>query len=82
MKAMLSAATVALALVSGSALAAHCPVDMKKIDAALAENPQLSSADMSKVKELRAKGEAQHKSGDHAGSVKTLGEAMQILGIQ
>ena len=30
----------ALALATASALAAHCPMDMKQIDAALAEKPQ------------------------------------------
>jgi hypothetical protein len=82
MKMILSAVAVALALTSASALASHCPADMKKIDAALAKNPQLSSADMSKVTELRAKGEQQHNSGDHSGAVSTLGEAMKILGVK
>lgn len=69
------------ALVSGSALAAHCPADMKKIDAAMATSPKLTEAQMSEVKQLRADGEALHKAGKHQESVDTLAKAMKILGI-
>ena len=72
---------LALAAFSGAALAAHCPDDMKKIDAALAGKPTLTADQMAEVKKLRADGEAQHKAGDHKASVETLGKAMKILGI-
>ncbi|HSS63461.1 MAG TPA: hypothetical protein VLS27_03445 [Gammaproteobacteria bacterium] len=78
----LTAAALALALSSGTALAFECPADMKKIDAALAANPSLDSSQMAKVKELRASGEQLHKSGKHGESVEALREAMQILGIK
>ncbi len=78
----LSAVALALALSSGAAVAFECPADMKKIDAALAENPSLSSDQMSKVKELRASGEQLHNSGKHGESVKALREAMAILGVK
>jgi hypothetical protein len=68
--------------VAGSAFAMHCPMDMKKIDEALAKSPSLSSAQLAEVKKLRAEGEALHKAGKHQESVNTLGKAMQILGIQ
>lgn len=68
------------ALASSTAFAGRCPVDMKQIDAAMA-NSTLSSADMDKVRELRAKGEELHKSGDHSGSVAALAEARKMLGI-
>jgi hypothetical protein len=68
--------------VSTSAFAMHCPVDMKKIDTALAEGPNLSPEQLARVKNLRAEGEALHKAGKHQASVDTLGEAMQILGIE
>lgn len=71
----------ALVLVSGAAMAFHCPADMKKIDAALATNPKLSASQMSEVQKLRADGEASHKAGKHQGSVDTLAKAMKILGI-
>lgn len=71
----------ALALAAGSAFAYHCPMDMKEIDAKLATSPKLSDADMAKVKQLRADGEAAHKAGKHDDSVKMLGEAKKILGI-
>jgi len=70
-----------LALVSAQALAFHCPADMKKIDEAMAKNPQLSSDQMSEVKMLRAKGEELHKAGKHQESVDTLGKAMKLLKI-
>jgi hypothetical protein len=73
---------ILLLLVSVPALAYHCPVDMKKIDAALASNPSISATDMSRVKELRASGEKMHKSGKHGDSVSDLAEAMELLGIQ
>jgi outer membrane biogenesis lipoprotein LolB len=71
----------ALALLSASALAFHCPKDMKAIDAALAKHPQLSAEQMSEVKKYRAEGEALHKAGKHQESVDTLAKAMKILGI-
>jgi hypothetical protein len=54
---------------------------MKAIDAKLAEGVKLADADMAKVKKLRADGEAAHKAGNHAESVKLLGEARKLLGI-
>jgi len=71
----------ASALLAGPAFAFHCPKDMAAIDAAL-PNAQLSDADKTKVMELRATGEVQHKAGNHADSVKSLEEAMKILGIK
>lgn len=70
-----------LVLLSGAAFAMHCPQDMKQIDAALAKQPNLSAAQMSEVKKLRAEGEQLHKAGKHQESVDTLGKAKQILGI-
>lgn len=70
-----------LALASSAAFAFHCPADMKKIDAALAKNPKLSSAQMAEVKKYRAEGESLHKAGKHQESVDTLAKAMKILKI-
>ncbi len=72
---------VTLALASSMALAAHCPKDMKAIDAALAKNPTLSAAEMKDVKAHRAAGEALHTAGKHKESVETLSKAMKILKI-
>ncbi|MEI2296461.1 hypothetical protein [Ensifer sp. MJa1] len=69
-----------LALAPAAAFANQCPTMMTAIDAAM-QTASLSDADMAKVKELRAKGEAQHQAGDHAGSEATLGEAKKLLGI-
>ena len=71
----------ALMLASFTAFAFHCPVDMKKIDEALAKNPKLSEAQLTEVKKLRADGEAFHKAGKHQDAVDTLGKAMTILGV-
>ena len=77
--------TVALAVAlffSGAALAFHCPLEMKSIDEALAKNPKLTEAQMKDVKKYRADGEAMHKSGKHAESVKELAKAQKILGVK
>jgi len=69
-------------LFAGSALAFHCPQDMKKIDDALAKNPKLTDAQMAQVKKDRADGEALHKAGKHQESLDTLAKAEKTLGIQ
>ena len=74
-------AVVMLAL-AGSAFANHCPLDMKKIDEALAKNPNISAAQMTEVKKWRAEGETLHKAGKHAESVEVLGKAMKVLDIK
>jgi hypothetical protein len=69
-------------LLSSTAFAMHCPVDMKAIDDALAKKPSLSAEQMAEVKKYRAEGEALHKAGKHQESVDTLAKAKKILGIQ
>lgn len=77
-----SLAAVAAMLFAGSALAFHCPADMKKIDQALAGSPKISEAQMKDVKKFRAEGEALHKAGKHQQSVDTLAKAMKILDVK
>jgi len=72
----------ALMFAAGTALAFHCPKDMKAIDDALAKNPKLTAAQMKEVKEHRAKGEELHKAGKHQESVDELGKAMKTLNIK
>ncbi len=72
---------VLVALFSAPAFAKSCPLQMKKIDKALAKNPIISAGQLTKVKELRALGENQHKSREHRESTSTLWDAMDILGI-
>lgn len=81
MKKSLIAGLIAMAL-SGAALAFHCPVEMKKIDAALAKDPQLSGEQMAEVKKLRAEGESLHNAGKHQESLDTLDKAKKILKIE
>ncbi len=80
MKKLLFAIALVIASVS-QVSAMHCPKDMAAIDAAL-PTAKLSAADMTKVKKLRAEGEALHKAKKHGESVKVLGEAMEMLGIK
>ena len=71
-----------LLFVATSAFAFHCPMDMKKIDEALAKKPTLTEAQMKEVTKLRADGEALHKAGKHQDSLDTLAKAMKILNIK
>lgn len=80
MRHMIAAAV--LMMISATAMAFHCPQEMKKIDAALAKNPKLTTAQMADVKKYRAEGEALHKAGKHEESVNTLAKAQTILGIK
>ncbi|AWC22970.1 hypothetical protein WHT83_21595 [Aminobacter sp. P9b] len=79
---MLRAITLAFALsvFPATAFANSCPSIMAAIDAALPAST-LAEADMTKVKELRTKGEQLHAAGDHAGSEAALNEAKTLLGI-
>jgi len=72
---------VSLLFAAGTAMAFHCPKDMKAIDDALAKNPKLTEAQMKEVKAQRAKGEELHKAGKHQESVDELAKAMKTLGI-
>ena len=76
------ALAVALILASGTAMARHCPKDMKEIDDALAKKPKLTEAQMKDVTKLRADGEAQHKAGKHPEAEASLAKAKGILGIK
>lgn len=71
-----------LTVFSGAAFAGHCPVDMKKIDAALEMAPKLTSAQLTEVQKLRSAGESLHKEGKHKESVESLSKAMVILGVK
>lgn len=72
---------LAALLASSNAFAFSCPLEMKAIDDALANNPQLSKSDLAKVKGLRSRGEGLHKAGKHAKSVEALEQAKEMLGL-
>ena len=72
---------MALTLASGAVFAGECPKHMKAIDAALAKDPKLSTAQMADVKKYRADGETFHKDKKHAEALEALGKAEKILGI-
>jgi len=78
----LALAAVLAAAISAPAFASSCPAHMKKIDEALAKNPQMSAQQMTEVKQLRAQGEELHKAGKHADSEAALKKAEAMLGIQ
>ncbi len=71
---------VVLALSAGAAFAHGSPGEMKAIEAKL-PSVKLAEPQMSKVKELRAKGEQLHKDGKHGESMAALGEAKKLLGL-
>ena len=79
---MLRTTILALSLLAfpAAALAHSCPAVMAEIDAAL-PGAKLAEADMTKVKELRARGEEEHKAGSHDASMATLAEAKTLLGM-
>ena len=66
---------------AGSAFAFHCPLEMKKIDDAMAKGPKISAAQMEEVKKYRAEGETLHKAGKHQEALDTLAKAEKILGV-
>ncbi|MCB1939602.1 MAG: hypothetical protein KDF24_06110 [Rhodocyclaceae bacterium] len=76
-----TALAAALFAASSSAWAYHCPVDMKKIDEAMAKHPQLSTEQSAQIAAWRAEGEALHKAGKHQESVDTLAKALKALGL-
>ena len=77
MKALVTASAL---LFCSVAFAHNCPNEMKAIDAKM-PSVQLSAENMSKVKGLRAKGEALHKEGKHTESMAALAEAKKMLGM-
>ncbi len=81
MKRIVLAALLTLAFAT-PAFAFHCPADMAKIDAKLAENPPLTAEQLAEVQKLRKEGEDYHNAGNHQEAVDTLAKAMKILGIQ
>lgn len=69
-----------LAVSAGAAFAHGCPGEMRAIDAKL-PTATVSEAQMSKAKELRAKGEQLHKEGKHSESMAALAESKKLLGL-
>lgn len=74
---LIAAALVALA---SPAYAASCPKQMADIDKAL-QTASLDAAKKAQVTKLRADGEAKHKAGKHADSVKDLQQAKKVMGM-
>ena len=75
-------AVALLVAVAGPAMAFECPMDMGKIDAALAAKPNLSAEQLAEVQKLRSEGEVAHKAGNHQLAVDDLRKAMTILGVK
>lgn len=75
---------IALMMVLGLPLlaAAHsCPLEMHKIDQALARKPNLDDASLKKVRALRKEAEELHKQEKHGEAMLVLGSAKRILKI-
>ncbi len=75
---LLLALPIAIGL-TAPAFGFQCPVDIGKIDSALAANAGLDPNLRNTVKTLRATGERLHNAGKHKDSVQTLDGAKQIL---
>jgi hypothetical protein len=60
------------------ALAGHCPVDVKKLEAAM---PNLKGAELALAKEAAAKGAELHAAGKHGESLKVMHAALKKLGL-
>lgn len=73
---------LAMLFAAGTAMAFHCPQEMKKIDDALAKKPKLTEAQMKDVTKFRADGEVLHNAGKHQESLDTLAKAMKILDVK
>ncbi len=75
---LLAGALVAFAT---PALADHCPEDIRRIDAALAENPALTAEQLAQVRELRDRGLERHQEDYHGEALGALHRVLAILGI-
>jgi len=74
-------AVFATGLFSVPAMAAHCPKDVKLIDAAL-KTSKMDAAMMTKVKAQRDEGNKLHTDKKHADSLKSLHAAMDALSLK
>ncbi|MCH7832957.1 MAG: hypothetical protein IIC55_08815 [Proteobacteria bacterium] len=72
-------AAFAVATFTTPAQAAHCPKDVKKINAALST---LDKGKMMMAKDAADKGMALHKAGKHGEAIKVLHKEMESLGIK
>jgi len=73
------AAVFATGFISAPALAAHCPKDVKKINAAMSK---MGDKQMSMAKDAAAKGMSLHKAKKHGEAIKVLHAAMKDYGIE
>lgn len=79
---MIGRLLLALAVITGlslPALAGQCPVDIKKIDVALAGSSSLPASALKPIKTLRDTGQRLHNAGKHGDAVKTLAGAKDML---
>lgn len=74
------AATLLLAL-TGTAMAAQCPANIRQIDEALQKNPGLPGPQRAEVTKLRNDGDKLHREGKHAESMEALAKAKKMLGM-
>ena len=70
---------IAIVGLSGPAVGFQCPLDIKKIDAALASHSTLAASQQQVVKTLRDTGARLHTGGKHGEAVKILANAKELL---
>lgn len=70
---------IAIVGLSAPAFGSRCPLEIKKIDTALASQPTLDASQQQVVKTLRDMGARLHKGGRHGDAIKTLANAKELL---
>lgn len=78
---LLAVFLVGLLLQSSPAFAHSCPLELYKIDRAIALKPPLSAEVLKKVIALRDEGEKLHRQEKHGEAMLVLGSAKRLLGI-
>lgn len=79
MKSLLAAGTILIAL-AGPAFANECPALVQQSEEAL-KTSTADEAMKARIAEHIAKAKSEHESGDHAASLATLKDTMQLLGV-
>ena len=67
---------------TSSALSFSCPVNIASFDKAVASGPKVSAEVLTRAIKLRNKAEAQHKAGNHGGSIESINEALDLIGAE
>ncbi len=70
---------ILLITMTSPSLAFQCPSLLAKVDAALADSSNLTTAEADEIKVLRDDSAARHDAGDHSGAVAVLKEVLSKI---